>query len=118
MDTPGGTTVLAATLSPLRGVVTEQNDAVMLAQTGDAFVPFAREGWPTPGGPGAQTYASFLDPLVNDQGAVAFLATLRGNGVTGANRSALFAGQPGSLELIAQLGQKATDEEGALSTAS
>jgi hypothetical protein len=114
----GATVAVGATLRPLPGVVTLQNDGVLLARTGSGpFVPFVREGTPISNAQGAPTYSAFHDPVVNDQGAVAFLATLRGTGVTGANGTALFAGLPGSASLIARLGEQVPDETGAPTTA-
>jgi hypothetical protein len=74
----------------------------------------AREGDPAPGT--TVTYASAgryfqgqLHLAMNDSGTVAFRAKLAGTGVTTANDTALFAGTPGALSLVARLGGVAPD---------
>lgn len=49
---------------------------------------------------------------MNDAGEVAFLALLKGAGVTAKTKSALFAGPPASVEARARLGDPAPDEAG------
>ena len=64
---------------------------------------------------GGATFATFYDPLIGPDGSVAFLATLKGAGVTGTNKWALcvFAGN-GTGKLIARSGGIAPDADGAL----
>jgi hypothetical protein len=119
IDPTGAKFALVATLRPLRGVVTAHDDSMLLAKRGtDYFTAIAREGDPISQASNAPAFASFFDPVIDDSGAVAFLATLQGSGVTGANKSALFVSQPGGeLQLIARLGDHAPDETGAATSA-
>ena len=51
------------------------------------------------------TYSSFLDPALDEEGAVAFIAKLAGNGLTSANNSAVFATtSTGLLRMIVRVG--------------
>jgi len=68
----------------------------------------------TPWGP---RYASFFDPMVNDAGQIAFLATLRAFGVNDHSDLALFSGAANGPRLIARLGDPAPDEAGVATTA-
>ena len=100
------------------GGVTVGNDSALLFSTdGGTWSVFAREGVAAPLTPSGPLYATFLDPLVNDGGKVAFMATLQGSGVTTANRVAIFGGTPASPALVARLGAHPPDEAGAATTA-
>jgi hypothetical protein len=67
--------------------------------------PIALEGTPAPGVANA-SFASFVDPVASPRGRAAFLATLRGTGVTPAGNLALYAERPsGQLSLIVRTGQ-------------
>ena len=104
------------TLRQLRGAVTSLDDtALAYSADGAAFSLFARENVAAPEAGGA-VFASFFDPVVNEAGDVAFLATLRGAGVKTTNRTGLWWGRPTSpspLDLVARLGSKATASNGA-----
>jgi uncharacterized repeat protein (TIGR03803 family) len=57
-------------------------------------------GAPAPGTTG--NFATFSDPVYNAQAASAFLATLSGTGVSGANRSGIWWTNEGGLALLAR----------------
>jgi hypothetical protein len=114
----GGRFAVAATLQPGVGGVLASNDtALLFSGDGAAWNVFAREGGTAPLISAGASYASFFDPLVNDAGHVAFLATLQGTGVTGANKTALFSGPPNALKGVARLGSPAPNEAGAATSA-
>ena len=114
----GADFAVAATLKPERGgVVAANKNALLFSSGGAAWGVFARQGDPAPVTPAGPLYASFFDPLVNDAGDVAFLATLQGTGIAKANQTAIFAGLPDDPQLIARLGNRAPDELGAASSA-
>ena len=52
-------------------------------------------------------YQGFGQPVMNEVGEVAFRTALEGDGVTQANRGAIFAGSPGSLRIVAREGDPA-----------
>jgi hypothetical protein len=97
--------------------VTAENDTVLLFSSDRAaWNILARERAlkPTPPlGPGLP-FSSFFDPVVNDAGKVAFLATLHGNGLAGRSKNALFVGDSANVSLVAHLGDPAPDESGKL----
>gem|GEM_PF-750645 len=113
-----------ATLAPLPGVVNAGNDTALIFNANpanDAWAIYAREGELTPisSDPSGPRYANFLDPIANEAGQVAFVATLKGGDVKGgdvkgANKTALFTGTPDNLRLAARLGTFAPDENGQL----
>jgi subtilisin-like proprotein convertase family protein len=93
-------------LAPAAGVESGTNAALAFSTDGLAFGIFTREGdqapmAPAPTGP---TYHEFFDPVVNDAGDVAFLATLEGEDVNAANKTGLWWGTPAAPELLARLG--------------
>lgn len=115
VGTNGANYVLAATLTPNVGGVMANNNAVLLfSADGKVWTVFAREKEPAPvPSPVNPTlYASFFDPVVNDGGQVAFLATLQGKNVKLANQTGLFGGTIDHLRLAARLGDQAPDEAG------
>jgi hypothetical protein len=76
------------------------------------YTTVALSGQQAPGTPTGVNYVSFFGNgfsgfSLNDAGHVAFQSWLDGPGVTEANRSALFAGPPGSLMLVARPGDPA-----------
>jgi len=84
------------------GGVTKADDAVIgYSFNGSPFVNVAREGNAAPGVGGAN-FASFLDPLVNSNGHVAFIGTIKGQGVSSKNRTGIWFGLPGSVSLVAR----------------
>ena len=118
VDAAGAEFAVAATLKPLRaGVLATDNSVLLSSADGISWNVFAREGGAAPVGPAGSLYASFFDPVVNDAGQVAFLATLQGKGISPANQTALFSGAPESPQLIARLGSAAPDESGAATAA-
>ena len=94
------------------GDVAKSDDAALVfSPSGGTFTAFAREGGTAPGAGGA-VYAGFFDPLVNAAGEVAFVATLKGDGVKGSNRAALWWGVPGNVQKVARLGDPAPGPDG------
>jgi len=109
------------TLQALSGTVAAANDlAIAYSDDGAAFTTLAREGFaaPLPVAPpsGAPTFATFFDPVVNDAGKIAFQATIKGSGVTGANKTGLWAGTSTGVQLLARTGSPATGTDGAVVT--
>ena len=114
----GANFVVSATLQPkLGGISTVDDAALLFSADGSAWSIVARENVQAAVAQPGQTYASFFDPVVNDGGRVAFLATLKGPAVNAGNRTALFAGLPGAPQLVARLGDPAPDADGVLTTA-
>jgi hypothetical protein len=115
VDTSGTRFAVVAKLGePLPG--TADDTALLFFENGTTWEPLAWNnsfGIP-PSGPFAD---SFSDPVVNDQGEVAFVATLRGSGVTTANNAALFHGPRNGIQPIARLGEPASDDGGSPTTA-
>lgn len=108
----------AATLRQLQGGVTAANDSTLLfSPTGAPWQVLAREGSPAPVTPAGPLYAALLDPVSNDNGKVAFIASLQGRGITTTNRIALFTGTPENLTAIARTGAHPPDETGAPTSA-
>ena len=108
-----------ATLAPQSGVVSSKDDTALIFSAdpeNDPWTAYAREGDLTPisSDPNGPRYASFFDPVTNEAGQVAFLATLQGGGVKATNKTALFTGSSDNLRLVARLGTFAPDETGQL----
>ncbi|MGV3532493.1 MAG: DUF7453 family protein [Chthoniobacteraceae bacterium] len=110
----GGTAGRYAFLGTLqrgKGEINAGNDTVLMySAAGGMPAPFAREGNTAPDS-GDATYGSFRDPVSNDAGEVAFLATLKGKDAKGAN-SGLYWGTPGNIHLLARTGDAAPDTAG------
>ncbi|MHA3772852.1 DUF7453 family protein [Verrucomicrobiota bacterium sgz303538] len=88
------------------------NDSVLLhAPDGVTFTEVAREN-DSANVPDEAKFASFSDPVTNDQGEVLFFGTLRGSSVKNTNQSALWWTNGGAPELIARLGNPAVDKDG------
>ncbi len=118
MGSEGADFAVFATLrAGLGGVVAGNDTALLFSADGSTWSTLAREGSPAPVVPPGPLYATLLDPMTNDSGKVAFIASLQGSGVTPLNRIALFSGQPGSPALVARLNSQSTDETGALTSA-
>lgn len=118
IDAAGTRYVTLAGLTPGDGDVTK-NDDTALIYSADAmnFTSFAREGGTAPGA-GDATYASFQDPLVNSNGDVSFVGTLKGKGVKGNNKTGIWFGTPGvDVNLYARTGDSAPGPDGADTTA-
>lgn len=107
---------VAGSLSVGEGEVTKADDSVVAYSfNGTPLVTVAREGSASPGIGGA-TFASFLDPLIDSVGNVAFVGTAKGQGVSSKNKTGLWYGPAGNLSLVARLNHqdsKATDGAGA-----
>ena len=113
IDTGATHFAVAVALVPRTGDVTAANDAALLYRTTNSnWLAFARKGAAAPVTPAGPLYASFSDPVVNDNGDVAFLATLRGAGAKKGTTAALFAGPPASVEVKARLGDRVPDAAG------
>lgn len=111
MDSHGANFAVRGTLLRGAGGVTTSNDtAVAVSVGGNPFVIAAREGAPAPDVSTAQ-FATFFDPLVNDKGIVAFLATLKGTGVKDPTKTGLWAGPADALKLLARAGDHAVDTD-------
>lgn len=118
MGGDGAEFAVAATLTPKLADVTAKDDAVLLfSSDGVAWEAVAREGEPISAATDAPRYLSFFDPVANDSGAVAFLATLQGTGVGGKNKTGLFCGETNHLRVAARLGDPVPDENGTATTA-
>jgi hypothetical protein len=102
-------------------VVNENHDAgIWLFAPDQGLKRVMLEGFGVPGHSGLafgepHDYAGdanmMRSPVVGAGGHVAFVTRLRGNGVTASNDTALFAGLPGQLELIAREGQPSAQGE-------
>lgn len=69
----------------------------------------ARGGDAAPGAGDGVSFTSFAfsDPVLNNQGEIAFQADLTGSGVTGTNNTAIFSDAGGVLSLVAREGDSA-----------
>lgn len=113
----GANYVTSGTLARTAGGITTATDtALVFSSNGAAFTDFAAESDPAAVIGGA-FYTAFFDPVVNAAGKVAFIGTIRGTGVTGSNRTALWSGTPGALGLVARLGSPSPDADALQTTA-
>jgi hypothetical protein len=88
----------------LRGPgVTASTDECIWAGTREALSLVACIGSDAVGAPGA-TFSTVSEPLLNNAGDVAFLATLTGNNVVGDNDTGIWATRQGNLSLVAREG--------------
>lgn len=120
MSSSGLELAVAGTLAPKPGAITSKNDvALFFSPAGGEWEAFAREGDLTPlsSASDGPRYATFFDPVTNEAGQVAYLATLTGKTVTPKNKTALFAGPADDLAVAARLGDFAPDAEGQPTTA-
>ena len=84
--------------------VSALNDFGLFRQVGDSFERIAQEAQMAPGIDGDVRFESFHSLAMNDLGEIAFLATLRGEGVDSSNKTALFAEYGRALRLIVREG--------------
>ncbi|MHA3774317.1 DUF7453 family protein [Verrucomicrobiota bacterium sgz303538] len=112
IDSHGVNVAIRGTFLKGAGGVTATNDtAIAVSTAGNPFVVVAREGGPAPDTSGTQ-FATFFDPLVSDTGSVAFLATLKGSGITNSTKTGLWVGLANAPKLIARAGDRAVDADG------
>lgn len=111
-NTNGSNQAALATLAPKLGGTTTADDTAIIGSTvgGAANAVIAREGASAPFIGGA-SYVGFSDPITNST-SQAFLAKLKGSGVTGANNTALYANPAGTLLPIARTGGTVRDAAG------
>ncbi|RYD84317.1 MAG: hypothetical protein EOP84_05830, partial [Verrucomicrobiaceae bacterium] len=94
------------------GGVSKADDEVLVYSTDETpFQVVAREEMTAPGMAGV-TFNGFLDPVTGASGELAFLATLKGSGIRPSSQSSLWWGNGNGIELVAQQGTAATDENG------
>jgi hypothetical protein len=104
IDSTGQRVAVAAALAASAGGVSKANQAALaFSENGAVLAGLLRQGDSAPGAESVQ-WASFFDPIVNDQGDIAFLATVKGAGVTKANQTGLWWGTPATPVLLARLG--------------
>jgi len=98
----------------LTGAVTTDDDlAVWEGGVGNVQL-VAREGGPAPGTAGGETFASFFGGSLSysDASGTVFTGTVAGGSVTTANDAGIWAGHPGSVQLIAREGDAAPGTSG------
>jgi len=105
----GNLLFLGHTPSPTTSAIFERRDGIMRT--------VALTGMQAPGTVAGTFYSSFLsgsglftlevDPAYNDAGQVAFAAAIQGGDATADKDTGLWAGAPGSLELVAREGDQA-----------
>jgi hypothetical protein len=101
-----GQTVFISSLTG-SGVDSTNDRGIWSDRTGSLAL-VARSGDQAPGMSGGANYGSFLsDPILNDAGQIAFVATLIGTGVDSTNDSSLWLDGSGSLSLVAREGDHA-----------
>ncbi len=102
----GGQGICYALQTTLSGASSSADTALVISIDGINFAKVAVEGQTIPGG--GPAFASFFDPLVNDFGSMAFTATVKGQGVTGKNKTGLwYKTLLGNLTEIVRLGDTA-----------
>lgn len=112
-----GDVVFTAVLAPGGGVSTLNNEGIWVVPAGQAGIwnhKLAREGDAPPEGNGVFNHFSTVVP-VNDQGVVAFRATIRGTGSIGNNAGiykAQYLAPPATISLVARKGNAAPDKDG------
>jgi hypothetical protein len=121
--TPAGVTFLSTAPQPLvlvngpgRAVfsgtlagsgVTTSNDSGIWAGGAGAVQLVAREGSQAAALPAGVLYGLISQSGFNDAGQVSLSGSVTGSGVTSANDSAIWTGQPGALQLLARKGDPA-----------
>jgi uncharacterized delta-60 repeat protein len=93
--------IATGTLKPQAGAVTKTNDTAIGSYWNGTFTALQREGDNEP--ITGKKWASFFAPVMNDFGLSAFLATLKGTGITPANGTALYWGDAVNPALLARL---------------
>jgi hypothetical protein len=101
----------------LSGVPAANNSALIYSPVGTTFSVFGQKGVATgvSGLPSGVTYGDFSDPIINTNGQVAFIGTLKGSkaDVKGSSNKAIIFGSPTStLTSIARTGDSAPDTAG------
>lgn len=110
IDTTGGAWTAHATLK-LGGTTANTDSALIFHDaTANPLNIIAQENGAAPGT--TANFASFLDPLVNSDQRIAFAATLRGAGITRANATGIWSGDPDNPIILGRTGSPATDAHG------
>lgn len=109
----GGSGLAVAAWKAKKPGVTAQNDQTLLVkEDGQDFAAVVTEGT-SAGVTGGAVFASFGDPVMNDQGDLLFQATLRGGKGAGANNGGLWLNTGVDANtLVARLGAPAADKSG------
>jgi hypothetical protein len=107
---------LATLQSKVGGVTPLTDTALVFSTVGGAFNDFAAESGPAPGTNGG-IFTGFTDPLSNDQGGYAFIASAKGGDIGAAKKAGVWYGAAGALDLVARVGLPAPDALGNDSTA-
>ena len=72
----------------------------------EALSLVVRAGWPAPNMDAGVSFTSFGRPRINDAGQMAFAAGVTGPGINDQNDVGVWAGEPGSLVLVAREGDQ------------
>ncbi|MDB6174247.1 MAG: peptidyl-prolyl cis-trans isomerase cyclophilin type [Chthoniobacteraceae bacterium] len=103
----GSSVAVLATKAIAPGITAANDSALYFAPNGTEFTDVIREE------PGAGKFASFSDPVVNDQGEMLFFGTRRGAVAGSPSVTALWQiNHLSPLQLVAQIGGPAADKEG------
>ena len=95
------------------GEVTVSDDQTIVASNDDSTqLPVMRENNPASGLADVRL-GRLGDPVINEEGRIAFLASLRGDGVNETNHTSLWSGPRGGLQLVARSGSPIPDAAGA-----
>jgi hypothetical protein len=90
------------------GSINGGNDDGIWAGTAGSLQLVAREGTPAPGTGAGVNYGPFnVTPVINTAGQVAFRTSLTGAVTAGVNDKGIWAGAPGSVQLVARAGDAA-----------
>jgi hypothetical protein len=105
-------------MSTLRGgdVIGTANDAMLFRGGVGTLAPVVRKGDAAPGTPAFFANFSAASLLHNDAGAICFLSTLSGGGVTTANDAGIWAGLPNALQLVLRKGDTLPGTGGAIAS--
>jgi hypothetical protein len=97
---------------PVGAGVTALNDSALWSEGKGSLALVAREGSAAPGTGAGVTFDDFFSsPVINGAGQTAFVATLKGDAVTTANRVGLWTEADGDLALVARTGDAAPGTE-------
>jgi hypothetical protein len=83
--------------------------AIFAGAPGELHV-VARDGDSAPGTSDGVNLGETIDPVINNNGVVAFRTRLVGPGVDSSNDQAYYLGKPGELKLVARAGQQVGDQ--------
>jgi hypothetical protein len=86
------------------GSVTTANDTGLWVGAPGSLNLLARTGNQAPGTISGDTFATIGSPTLNSTGAAAFIGTIAGTDASAGTNTALWAGAPGNLQLIARTG--------------